>query len=167
MDKNTISITLRGDALKKGKWIEWYDYISLTILKLGYEKTHIAMESDAYATRKIVTVSRKEKQILQMINEGVQPTCFSIYSLPEDYKIATFDYNILAVRTRSYFSIIFNQYDFEKIDADNFISTMKSYIEFENGEIYKMDREEVPLIYAAQANSINEYKTLSVLKKIE
>lgn len=36
------------------------------------------------------------------------------------------------------------------------------YIDFECGEIYEMDKEEVPLIYAAKANRINGFKTLKV-----
>lgn len=165
MDRSTISITLRGDTLKKGRWIEWYEYICSIISELGYDKTHIAIESDKYTTTKIVTISRKEKQILHMIQSGVEPAGISIYSLPKDYKIASFDYNILCVRARDYISVIFKQCDFGRIDVDDFILKMKVYIEVENGEIYKMDRDEVPLLYAAQANSIDMYKTLEILKR--
>lgn len=166
MDKSTISITLRGNALKKGKWIEWYEYICSIIHELGYNRTHLAIESETYTTKKIVTISRKEKQILQLLDNGLQPTSFSIYSLPKDYKIASFDYNVLVVREKNYISFIVNRYDFEKLDVDGFVSQMKRYIEFDNGEIYQMDRCEVPLIYAAQANSLDTYTTLEVLKQL-
>lgn len=39
------------------------------------------------------------------------------------------------------------------------------YIEFENGEIYQMDRMEMPLIYAAKTNPIDQFKMLKVIRK--
>jgi hypothetical protein len=50
------------------------------------------------------------------------------------------------------------------VDKD-MISKLLKYIEFENGEIYQMDRMEMPLIYAAKANPIDRFKTLKVYKK--
>lgn len=166
MDNNTISITLRGNTLKKGKWVEWYEYTCSIIHELGYDRTHLAIESDTYTTKKIVTIGRKEKQILQLLKSGLKPTSFSIFSLPKNYTTASFDYNILVVREKNYISLILNQYDLDKIDVNDYVSQMKMYIEFENGEVYQMDRCEMPLIYAAQANSMDAYKTLKVFKRL-
>lgn len=165
MDKSTISITLYGDGLKKQKWIEWYDYTSSVFKKLEYERTHLAIKSEEYNTEKVVTVRRKEKQVLQLLKDGTLPESLTLFSLPKDYRSASFDYNILAVRNKEYISFIFNSQDFEKIEVNNLVWNMKQYIEFESGEIYQMDRSEMPLIYAAKANSVNSFKSLTVLKE--
>ena len=41
-------------------------------------------------------------------------------------------------------SLIINMSDFTKIDVDSVLSQLMQYIEFECGEIYQMDRAEVP-----------------------
>ena len=165
MEANTISITLWGDGLIRGKWLEWYNYVGTLFEKIGYERTHIAMGSDSYTNKKIVTVSRKEKQILQILKNGGKPTRFSCYSLPKDYKTAAFGYNVMMVRESDYTTLIMNMSDFAKIDVDSIISQLMQYIVFECGEIYQMDRAEMPLIYAARANPIDSFKSYNSIKK--
>ncbi len=85
---------------------------------------------------------------------------FLSYSLPNDYKSASFDYNVLSVRRDDYISLILKLSDYSKIVEENIIK----YIEFENGSIYQMDRMEMPLIYAAKAKPIDPFKTLKIYK---
>lgn len=101
------------------------------------------------------------------MNDGVEPTSLSLYSLPNQYKTATFDYNILVVRQDKYISVIVNKSDFEKLDLTNLIDTLVKYIEFDSGEVYMMNRNEVPLIYASKANAKETFKSLEVLEKID
>ena len=112
-----------------------------------------------------MTVSRKEKQILQILKNGGKPTGFSCISLPKEYKIAAFDYNVMMVRESKYITLIINMSDFTKIDVDSILSQLVQYIEFECGEIYQMDRAEMPLIYAERLNSIDSFKSYNSIKK--
>lgn len=163
MDKSTISVTLRGDGLKKKKWIEWYGYICFLFDDLGYPRTHLAITSEKFNSGKIVTVNRSEKKILQMLEDGLLPVGLDLFSLPKDYKSASFDYDVCATRGKDFISVIFNSCDFNRMDVQSLVFNMKQYIEFDNGEIYRMDRNEMPLIYAAQANSLDAYKSLEVM----
>ncbi len=165
MEISTISITLWGDGLVKGNWAAWYDDVGKIFQSLDYKRTHIGIQSDVYANRKIVSVLRKERQILELLNEDGEVSSLSCYSLPKEYKVAAFDYNVLVVRQSKYISLIFNKSDLKKIVIDEIISVFTKYIEFVNGEVYQMDRTEVPLIYAAKANPISEFKTLKILRK--
>lgn len=165
METNTISITLWGNGQIKGRWLEWYNDVGTIFKELGYKRTHIGMQSKSYVNRKIVTVARKEAQILQLLQAGEKPMSMSCYSLDKEYKQASFDYNIMAVRHSKYLSLILNKSDSKIIDVNSVVVNLKQYIEFECGEIYQMERNEMPLIYAARANPPDAFKSLKVLDK--
>lgn len=165
MEAGTVSITFWGDGLIKGKWLDWYDDVGGIFEQLGYKRTHIAIDCKSYANKKIVSVGRKEKTIIDILQSGESPKSISCFSLSKDYKVAMFDYNVMAVRQSKYLSIIMNRSDLERIDAENIISTFKQYIEFKSGEVYQMNREEVPLMYAANAKTIKPFESLIILKR--
>lgn len=165
MEASTVSITLWGDGLIKGNWLDWYHDIGIIFQELGYKRTHIGIDCKSYVSRKIVTIERKEKSILDILQSEDIPKSMSCYSLIKDYKVAMFDYDVMAVRQSEYISIILNRSDLVKIDIDNVIFNLTQYIELQCGEVYQMDREEMPLIYAARTNPIKPFRSLIILKK--
>ena len=84
MNERKISITIWG--AEKGDWIDWYNDIKELMSYLGYEETHIGILSENYTSGKIMTVKRKEKEVLAKLIEGEVPKSFSCYSLPKGYK---------------------------------------------------------------------------------
>ena len=125
MDKRNISITIWG--AEKGNWVEWYNDIKNLMKKFGYENTHIGIVSEHYSTGKIMTVARKEKEIISNIVAGEVPMSFSCYSLPEGYKVASFDYNFLCERNDSYMSVIIKEADYNIDNEKLIISMMNKY----------------------------------------
>ena len=165
MEEKVISITLWGNGTKKGKWLDWY-YENKNLMKdLGYKLTHIGIQSQSFTSGKILTVARKEKEILSKISDGEIPFSFACYSLLKNYKTASFDYEILSVRKEEYISIIIKEVDYDRLNIQDVISMMKKYIDYEYGEIYITSRAEMPLLYAATRNADN-IKSYSLLKKI-
>ena len=107
----------------------------------------------------------KEKGIFTAITRSEKPLSFSCYSLPKDYKTASFDYDFLGVRTKQYISVILKEVDYNKLNVKNIISQLKEYIQYEYGEIYRMSKEEMPLIYAATRNT-DSLKSFCLIKEI-
>lgn len=165
METCTVSITLWGDGLVKGNWLDFYNDIGIIFRKMGYKRTHIAIDCKTFLNKKIVTTNRKEKEIINILKSGDIPKSISCYSLSKDYKIAMFDYDVMVVRQSEYISVVLNRSDLVKLDIDNTISILKQYIEFKIGEVYQMDREEMPLMYASRAKTINPFKSLVILEK--
>ena len=165
MEASTVSITLWGDGLIKGNWLNWYHDIGIIFQELGYKRTHIGIDSKSYSNSQIVTIARKEKAILDILQSGETPESMSCYSLIKDYKVAMFDFDVMAVRQSEYMSIIFNRSDLVKIDVDNVIFNLTQYMELQCGEVYQMDRKEVPLMYAVRAKPVKPFKSLIILKK--
>lgn len=165
MDEKVISITLWGNGIQQEKWLNWYQDVENFVKDLGYKITHIGIQSKTFCRGKILTVARKKKDILTAIANGEKPSSFSCYVLPKDYKIASFDYDFLCVRTKEYISVIVKEEDYSKFDSKSVISKLKDYINYDCGEIYIMSKKEVPLIYAA-TRKLDNIESFSLVRKI-
>lgn len=165
MEEKVIAITLWGNGIQKEKWLNWYQDVENLMKSLGYKPTHIGIQSKSFCSGKILTVARKKKDILATIAAGENPSSFSCYSLPKDYRTASFDYDFLGVRNEEYISVIVKEVDYKKLNIKNVVSQLKEYINYEYGEIYMMSKEEMPLIYAA-TRKLNNIKSFSLIQEI-
>ncbi len=165
MEEKVISITLWGNGIQKEKWLNWYQDVEKLMKNLGYKPTHIGIQSKSFCSGKILTVARKKKDILATIAAGEKPSSFSCYSLPKDYRTASFDYDFLGVRKEGYISVIVKEVDYNKLNIKSVISQLKEYINYEYGEIYMMSKEEMPLIYATTRN-LDNIKSFSLIEEI-
>ncbi|MCB2355762.1 hypothetical protein [Clostridium estertheticum] len=168
MEKDiVVSITLHGKVENEITWLDWYEYAKKIISQLGYNPNYISIESNSMKSGKVLKLKSKEKKIINLINSGENIEWLSIYSLPDEYDSAAFDYNMIATRNSNYLSVIVNKNDYVKLNVEDTINDLKKFIEFRNGEIYEMHRDESPLLYAAGLNEISEFDTLKIIKKIE
>lgn len=167
MQDRVVSITLYGklESESKYSWIEWYEYCKKNVLNLGYVPNYISIESDSIKTNKILNLSKKEKKVLLSINNNEYIKWLSIYSLPENFTSASFDYNVLITRNKKYLSIIMNKEVYLNLNLEETLSELKNFIELNYGEIYEMNRSESPLLYASGLNEVSEFETLKILKK--
>ena len=166
MEELTVSLTLWGKLLNEHSWNEWYIDVKKIFEMLELNITHLGIDSPRYHSGKVLTVSRKEKEILQSFEEGEFPTSFSCYSLPKDYRTAAFDYNLFILRREDLITIIMKEEYYDVDKADSFITVLNKYIDMERGQIYEMDISDLPLFYARGANDISFYKTLKVIKNL-
>ena len=165
MEEKVISITLWGNGIQKENWLNWYKDIENLMKSLGYKPTHIGIQSKTFCSGKILTVARKKKDILATIAAGENPSSFSCYSLPKDYRTASFDYDFLCVRKEGYISVIVKDVDYDKLNIKSVISQLKDYINYEYGEIYIMSKKEMPLIYATTRN-LDNIESFSLIEEI-
>ena len=163
--RKNISITLWGDGIEQQKWMEWYKEVKELFGCLGYVHTHIGIQSASYKNGKVMTVNRKEKEILSKLDKGEEPENLSLYSLTGDYKVAMFDYDVLCVRDKEYLSFVLNEECYNEYNVNLLISMLKKYVDYEYGEIYSVSREELPLIYA-ETRDIRNLDTYEFIKKI-
>ena len=164
MGKN-ISITLWGNGIEKQKWIEWYKDVKELFSNLGYVHTHIGIQSQSYKNGKVMTVIRKEKEILTKLDQGEEPVNLSLYSLASDYKIAMFDYDVLCARDKEYLSFVLKEEDYNTYNENLILSILKKYVDYEYGEVYSVSRAELPLLYAETRDKRN-LDTYECIKKI-
>lgn len=167
MENTTISITFNGEIDNDNvRWIQWYNDAKKIVKLLGYEPTHVGISGTAFKSGKVLSVSKSEKKILKSLENGDSVYYISLFALPKDYKSASFDYDVLAVRDDGYITLVMNKNTFNSEREDEIISILKKYISAYSGEIYEMDRDEVPLFYAAKDNPPYMFKTLKILRAI-
>lgn len=163
MDSLTISLTMWGNLRDDYKWLEWYADMKKLFQMFELNITHLGATGSQYP-KKVVTVARKEKEILKKIEDGNPLTDFSCYSLPKDYKAAVFDYNLLIYRESSLITLIAGKEYYEDKKIDSCIAVFNKYIDMNRGQIYEMDRKDTPWLFAFGENDISFYKSLRVIK---
>lgn len=161
------SITIYGKINDESyTWKKWYEACKKIINLLGYETNYVSIESKKLNAGKVMKLENAEKKLLLEIANEDEIKWISAYSLPNDFVSAAFDYNVLIVRTNDYISLIIAKEDYEKIHEAKLISLLKEHIDITYGEIYEMNRDECPLIYASKANSASSFGTLKIIKEI-
>ncbi len=167
MENETISITFNGEVDKdNAKWMQWYNDAKRIIMLLGYEPTHVGIDSTSLTSGKVMMLRKSEKKIINSIESGDKIKYISMFSLPDDYKSASFDYNVLLARDDGYVTLIIKKSDYYNIQEETIISILRKYIDVKSGEVYEMDRTEFPLFYAAKDNPASSFKTLKIIKEI-
>ena len=168
MDNKTISITFNLTASSDCElWKLWIDDAKQIVNRLGYTTTHIGYSSSKNAVGKIIESGKAETKIINAINENDMIKYISVFSLPNDYNSASFDYNVLVVRNLEYLTVISNKNDYTLDKQAEVINILRKYSGSALGEIYEMDKAEFPLSYAAKANPAEFYSSLRVIGKIE
>ncbi|WP_252225058.1 hypothetical protein [Clostridium sp. ZBS2] len=167
MDKEiVVSITLYGEVECKNNCIDWYEYCKRVIERLGHKPNYISIESDSIKSNKVLSLDKNERKVIKSINNDTNIKWLSVYSLPNDFITASFDYNILFTRNNKYLSIIMNKKLYSKLDVDSTLSELRKFIKLKHGEIYEMHRDESPLLYASGLNEASDFDTLKIIKKL-
>lgn len=99
---------------------------------------------------------------------GEKINSLAIYSLPDNFEIAAFDYDIYINRQNrvdpSHILLTFSEEIFKGINIDEVLNQLKNYINFKYGEIFNLSSLESPQIYASKANDDTDFGTLEVLR---
>ncbi len=162
------SILLYGEINQESQtWERWYESSKKIMSSLGYDSNYASIDSDSKKSGEVTKIDNIEKKILKSINSGDSINWISIYSLPEDFKSAAFDYNMVITRSNTFVSLTINKDRYKSGDEDRLINILKEYIDFNEGEVFELNRDESPLGYILKANSVDFYETLKIVKKIE
>lgn len=154
MDKR-ITYVFWGEEKKEHNWIGWYNDVKYLIEFSGYQLSHIGVKLESYDSKKIVSAKRKEKDILLRMSKGEIPNSLECFSLPYDYKMAVFDYNIYCVRNKQYISYTFYDNDMNESKEKIIRHITEKYFVPDSGEVFQTSLKEVPLLYVATKKSKN------------
>lgn len=150
-----ITYSFWGNDKKEHNWIDWYYDVKCLFHDFGYELSHVSVDFELYNPPKILTVKRKEKEIIHLMENGEIPKSFECFSLPNGFKTATFDYDIYCVRNNKYISYSLYENIMDEKNEDRIIQITNKYFIPENGEVFLSSIDEVPLLYVATKNKHN------------
>lgn len=167
MDIRTISITFNTEAAPdKSLWKSWLSDAQLITEILGYNSTHFGLTTLKSKTGKIKEIKHAANQIDKVLEEGQIIKHISIFALPPNFESASFDYDVLVVRSLEYVTVIMNAQDYTETVGLKIINILKKFTQKCDGEIFEMMKSEFPLSYSAKANKAPFYKTLNIMKEI-
>lgn len=171
MKETNTSITIYWKAEDNPQiWRDWYQYCKSLTERLGYIPNYVEISSETFKSGKVLTIKRVERRFMKAIDNGESLKNLSIYSLPDGFKQAVFDYNTYVVRycggTPNHITLSFSTKVYETLDIKSIIEEFKSYIEFSHGEIYELPISESTFFYAMKVNSLDTYKGLKIIRKL-
>ena len=161
---NTFSITYYGKIRKTIDCENLANTMKIIFGMCDRQVTHWANGITGKNTGKVKCFKNNKFFRDAVQNEKLE--YISFFSLPEDYRIASFDYAIyISVNyKRNYITAVFEEELIEKLNIETLRKLLGSYMELPyKEEIYTMDKEETPLLYAAKINPISSFKTLEII----
>ncbi|RKM58007.1 hypothetical protein D6853_00245 [Butyrivibrio sp. X503] len=167
MSLKNITIVLWGTPKRTDDWIEWYERIKELSAKMGHPITHLGITGIKNSSSKIVTVSRKERQMIESIKNGEVLDSLSCLSLPKDYKIAAFDYDVFFIRNEAYVAATIKDDYYNPTVESDVISMIKDYVDDYEGEIFSTSVKEVPFLYVAtkEKNNLDTYELIKTIDR--
>jgi|GEM_PF-1050430 len=166
----TKSIVLYGNISQDANlWLNWYEYAVRQINETGFTSNYLGIIGNKFNSGKVQKLSRAEKKLKAELAQGCEISSLSIYSLPEDFKQAAFDYNIYFSRNlkfkNSHIILTFANEAFLKLDIQYIIDEAQKHIEMKSGQIFELSNFENPQIYASRVNSVSAFKTLKIIEE--
>lgn len=160
----TTSLVLWG-CVKENSWMDWYMCINKFAGDNGFDNIHFGIKGDSFKSGKIMSKRGVEKKIYNSINNRENIVSMALYSLPEEYKQASFDYDLyMGLSTLEKAHVILSttrtNFDFAEIGNE-----LRRFVYFEKGQVFQMSNHESPQFYAYQVNPRSMYSTLNVLNE--
>lgn len=153
------------------KWVQWIHSAELICNSLGYKANFYSINTKDKKTYNF----KKAKSVLNKINSFAKKeekiVNITVYVLPESYTTIIFDFIITLSRS------IFEQINYVTLIANNnypivynddlIIKNLENNIIAKSCEIYEMDIEECPEMYAYKLVDCVKFKSLKVIKKFK
>ena len=163
-DMETISITYRGLVHKLTEYEKLADTIETIYAMCDQKITHWADSITGKNGGKVKKYKRGKILYNSLKNNELERVSF--FSLPENFVTAAFDYTIyISINYKDkYITAVFEKNILKNKKVEAIKNMLSSYMELPyTEEIYTMDKEETPLLYAARINPKSSFKTLKIL----
>ena len=161
---NTFSITYYGKIRKSIDCENLANTMKIIFGMCDRQVTHWANGITGKNTGKVKCF--KNNKFFRDAVQNEKLKYISFFSLPENYRIASFDYAIyISVNyKRNYITSVFEEELIKRINIETLRKLLGSYMELPyKEETYTMDKEETPLLYAKKINPISSFKTLKII----
>ena len=163
-EMETISITYRGIIHKLAEYEKLTDTIETIYAMCDQKITHWGDSITGKNGGKVKKYKRGKNLYDSLKNDKLERVSF--FSLPEDFVTAAFDYTIyISINYKEkYITAVFEKNILKNEKTEVIKNMLASYMELPyTEEIYTMDKEETPLLYAKKINPISSFKTLKVI----
>lgn len=169
--KITKSYTFNGTC--KGEyedWLKWMDDAEYILELLGLKPEICGVGSKK--GNNINSARTIRRSIKKLYERGDEVNNISYICMDDPDGFIIFDYLVTLTKQsdrKNYVTLILNMSSREKLkdfDEEEIIEILRSHVDNAQGEIYEMDMGECPEMYAEKINSIEDYPSLKVIRKL-
>lgn len=172
MSKLMTSIVVYGEIDDTaGLWKKWAIFCTELTQKSTANVEYISIKGDGFNNSNVVKYDNIEQKLSLAISNQKNFESISMYSLPENFKQAAFDYDIYISRVRgkraSYVQVtISNEVILnEKVNLIDLKEQISKFVNKEKGIIFEMDINEFPPKYIMGKGKDTNFKTLKVFEE--
>lgn len=161
---NTLSITYYGKIRKLMDYEKLVDDIERIFCMCDKVITHWSYSITDKTAGKVKKYRRGKVLFKNLQNDKLEWVSF--YALPEDYGTVCFDYYIFISINYKYERItaVFDEGILKDEESIIVKRMLRAYMKFPCvEEVYTMDKEETPFLYAAKVNPSSSFKTLKII----
>ena len=161
---NTFTVSYNGKIHKSIEDEKLIDSVERIVHMFDKEITHWSYSITDKTAGKVRKYKRGKVLFKNLQNNKLEWVSF--YALPEDYRTACFDYYIFISINYKYERItaVFDEGILKGEKIEIVKQTLRDYVQFPCvEEVYTMDKEETPILYAAKVNPSSSFKTLKII----
>lgn len=147
-------------------WNDWINDCKKIIEYYGYQCNFLEIESKNMNSGKILIYKRNLNKVKNEIRSTQKIEYIGFYSISKEFDYYTPYYDVYVICNKDFSLLTVNESDFLKVEKNIIIEILKKYRKNSVVEIFKMDRDECPSIYAHKFNPISYFKTLEHLEII-
>jgi hypothetical protein len=177
MSDLTISILLYGELCESEykTWYDFYRYAKKFSKETPCEFNYLGIMGEDFQSGKVTTVKRTEKRLLNSIEKRNTIESISLYSLPLDFTVAAFDYDVylgreeISIGDKELICIILSLSKglFEKLETSKTIEQLKEFLLFNTGEVIELSKDESAIEYSYRINDLSSYESLKIISILQ
>ena len=172
-EKAIKSIALFGDGSSEDTitWSKFYEYCIGLFQSLDLPLNYLGVIGGPFKSNKILRAKNAQNRLLKSFADGAEFKSLELYSLPDDYQIAVYDYDFYVCRTihDDVSNILISTSDeyFNQVNCEKLVEELKQFIRFRSGMIFEMWNKESPQLYVAVRDSGQAFNSLKIISEFE
>jgi len=164
--KNCLTLYGNIDSDPK-KWWDFYEYAKELIKRLGFSPNHFGIQSTTFNLDKVLDLDKVEQKLRKVIESGEEIRSLELMALPENFKLASFDYDVSVLRYKDFYPhhvtlVVRDKEKFKSLNLNDVIKELKKFAEFSSGQVYELSVSEDPLIFAIKGKPVTNFKGIRI-----
>lgn len=172
MGKIMTSIVIYGEIDDKTEsWKRWVDFSKDIVSRYSSNTAYISIKADGFNNNNVVKYDIIMQKISQAIIDEKSFEYISMYSLPDNFEQAAFDYDIYISRVKSkrasyaFVTISKDIVMSEKVNINELKESLLEFVHKENGIAFEMDVNEFPPKYIMSKGTNTNFQSLNIIEK--
>jgi hypothetical protein len=167
-DEVMAVFVLWGRLRVENPWKSWYEFCCDFISSLGLQATHLEVIGGPFKGSSVLQVKRTRRRLQGAFDSRAAFSTLGVYSLPDDFRQAVFDYHVFMLLTAVERPSVFVATSSDRmsaIDIDCLHREFSRFVEPTSGELFQSARGDSYLTYIDDGCSREDLDTFRLLQE--